>query len=220
MLLDLTHTVYPGMPVYPGTETPVFKQVNTLEKDGFAEKKILFYSHTGTHMDAPSHLLKGAPTLDQYSMDVFTGKGIVLDLHNMKDRLITLEQIRSLSTEIRDHAYILFYTGWDQFWGTDQYYKDYPILSKEAASYLAEEFQLKGIGVDTISVDMEDTWALPVHRALLGKGILIIENLTNLQCLLRKIFDLYTFPLKLQDADGAPVRAAAHVQTIEKNKNK
>lgn len=46
---DLTHFMYPSMPVFPGTEQPIFQKANTLKKDGFQEAKITMYSHTGTH---------------------------------------------------------------------------------------------------------------------------------------------------------------------------
>ena len=64
-ILDLTHYLEAGMPVYPGTEPPVLEEANTISRDGFREKKITLYSHTGTHMDAPAHILPGAPTLDE-----------------------------------------------------------------------------------------------------------------------------------------------------------
>ena len=62
-VLDLTHTIAENMPVYPGTETPIFAGANTYEKDGFKETKLTMYTHTGTHMDPPAHLIAGCSTL-------------------------------------------------------------------------------------------------------------------------------------------------------------
>ena len=62
-VLDLTHTIAENMPVYPGTETPIFAGANTYEKDGFKETKLTMYTHTGTHMDPPAHLFAGRTTL-------------------------------------------------------------------------------------------------------------------------------------------------------------
>lgn len=56
-IIDLTHFISEDMPVYPGTEQPKLKQANTYEKDGFKETLMTMYSHTGTHMDPPNHLL-------------------------------------------------------------------------------------------------------------------------------------------------------------------
>lgn len=64
-LIDLTHPIASNMPVYPGTEPPVLITGCTIDESGFLEKKITLYSHTGTHVDAPAHLIKGAKTLDR-----------------------------------------------------------------------------------------------------------------------------------------------------------
>ena len=58
-MLDLTHCITPEMPVYPGTEPPRLTAACTMEKDGFRETLLQMYSHTGTHMDAPSHFVPG-----------------------------------------------------------------------------------------------------------------------------------------------------------------
>ena len=67
-VLDLTHTIAENMPVYPGTETPIFAGANTYEKDGFKETKLTMYTHTGTHMDPPAHLFADRATLDALPM--------------------------------------------------------------------------------------------------------------------------------------------------------
>lgn len=63
-IIDLTHTIAEGMPVYPGTEGPSLKQASSYEKDGFKETLMTMYSHTGTHMDAPAHLFAHRTTLE------------------------------------------------------------------------------------------------------------------------------------------------------------
>ena len=52
--------------MYPGTEPPTLSEATTVERDGFAETRLCFYSHTGTHIDAPAHMLRGGPTLDRF----------------------------------------------------------------------------------------------------------------------------------------------------------
>lgn len=59
--IDLTHTIEENMPVYPGTEPPKIVEATTVEVEGFAEKLLTLFSHTGTHMDAPAHMLKRGP---------------------------------------------------------------------------------------------------------------------------------------------------------------
>lgn len=78
-MLDLTHCITPEMPVYPGTEPPRLTAACTMEKDGFRETLLQMYSHTGTHMDAPAHMLPNGRTLDDFPAETFAGRGFVVD---------------------------------------------------------------------------------------------------------------------------------------------
>ena len=84
-VIDLTHPITPDMPVYPGTEKPVFTPANSYEKDGFKETKISMFTHTGTHMDPPAHLYAGRTTLDQFPIDQFIGRALVIDVRHLKE---------------------------------------------------------------------------------------------------------------------------------------
>lgn len=72
-VIDLTHTIWEKMPVYPGTDTPKFIPANSYEKDGFKETMLQMYTHTGTHMDPPAHLFAGGTTLDRFPASQFIG---------------------------------------------------------------------------------------------------------------------------------------------------
>lgn len=77
-VLDLTHTISGEMPVYPGTEKPVLTTACTIETAGYRETLLHMYSHTGTHMDAPAHMIARGRTLDSYGVEKFVGPGFVL----------------------------------------------------------------------------------------------------------------------------------------------
>ena len=209
-IVDLTHTVSPNMPVYPGTEQPVFITGCSIEGTGFLEKKITMYSHTGTHVDAPAHLIKGADTLDLLPIEHFHGSALLLNFENDKSKTIDVSSLEPYRNEIESIDFLLIHTGWSKHWGTEKYFSDYTVLSLEAAHWLSE-FQLKGLGLDTISADISETDDYPIHKILLKKNILIIENLINLLSLPRSIFTFSCFPIKFQNADGSPVRAVAYV---------
>lgn len=211
-VIDLTHTIYPGMPVFPGTEPPVFEPANTLETHGYLEKKITFFSHTGTHIDAPSHIMENGLTLDSFAVERFMGKGLVLNILHIGSRTIKLNDLLPFENQIRNIEYLLLYTGWSHYWGQEKYFKDFPVLSLDAAGWLAQNFKLKGIGADTISFDHESSKTFAVHKLLLEKEILILENLTNLELLLGSNFLFWGLPLKTPNADGAPIRAVAMPQ--------
>lgn len=204
-IIDLTHSIEAEMPVYPGTEPPIIKQATSIEKDGFAEKLISMFSHTGTHIDAPAHIFKGAKSLDEMNAGKFCGRGIVLPVSGSS---INIADAGMAKTAVEQGAeYVLFCSGWDRHWGSKEYYAGYPVLSTAAAE-LISGLGLKGIGFDCISADPVDA-DLENHRILLNSGMVIIENLCNLTKLIGKIFNFYAFPLKLKGADGSPLRAIA-----------
>jgi len=207
-IIDLSHSIYEGMPVYPGTEPPVFSTPCTIAKDGFTEKKITLFSHTGTHMDVPAHIIPGAATLNELPMDQFWGQACVVDVRSLVGRNIETAALTTYGPLIGEVDFVLFRSGWDKLWHKTGYFEGYPMLTPEAAEWIGG-FGLKGIGVDMISVDKEESTDFPIHRSLLSQNILIIENLANLDALPPGGFRFWCLPLKIKNGDGSPVRAAA-----------
>lgn len=205
-VIDLTHTLREDMPVFPGTEPPKILDGNTIEKDGFAEKILTFYTHTGTHIDAPCHIHPHKRSLDEFPVDKFMGRGIVIDVKERDS--IDIATLIGYEKAIDESDFVLFSCGWEEYWGKKEYYSNFPALTEEAARWLSSK-KLKGIGIDAISLDkMEDEY-LPVHRILLEKEFIFIENLKNLEKLVGRSFILSCLPLRFEGADGAPVRAVA-----------
>lgn len=199
------------MPVYPGTPGPLFQTISSVEEHGFAEQMLTLSSHTGTHIDLPSHILRPGHSLDAFSVERFTGKGVMVDVCDSADGEISLETLLPLRHLIKGSDFLLLYSGWSQYWGTSGYYKGYPILSSEAALWLAAH-HLKGIGVDTISVDAPDSTLFPLHTLLLQHDILIVENLCLDMRLLQTPFTFCAFPLKIAGAEASPLRAVAFIE--------
>jgi arylformamidase len=216
-IVDLTHPISANMPVYPGTEQPVISIGCSIEEIGFLEKKITFFSHTGTHIDAPAHLLKGHSTLDMLPIEQFHGPALMLDFGdftaNTTTNAIGIKELEPYQDKIKDVDFLLLHTTWSQHWGSEKYFSNYPVLSGDAAHWLSN-FSLKGLGLDTISADTADTQEYPVHKALLQKDMVIIENLTNLVALPCAQFEISCFPLSFEDADGSPVRAVAYIPKL------
>lgn len=205
-MLDLTHSLNNTISVYPGTEHPKFKQISTIKTVGYNELNITMRTHSGTHIDAPSHIIPNAKSLDKFPIDHFIGQAIVLDCS--KENSITLDFLKEKKDKIKGCDFVLFYTSWQQKWNSDDYFSDFPTLTAEAAKYLIQ-FKLKAIGFDHISADKMDSTELPIHNLLLENEILIIENLNNLDQLIAKQFELNCIPLKIENTDGAPIRAFA-----------
>ena len=210
-IIDLTQTISEGMPVYPGTEPPRLTIANTHEKDGFRETLISFYSHTGTHMDAPFHIFPDRTLLNEMPAEQFVGKALVIDCRDAGEGgVIGMEYIdKALADEAE---FLLFNTGWDENWGTEKYFGEYPVLSMEVCRYLLDS-KKKGVRFDVIGIDPVSDGNLTRHKMLFSqRDMVIIENLTNLEKAGGSLFTLAVLPLKYENADGAPVRAVAIIE--------
>lgn len=208
IVIDLSRVIEETMPVYPGAEPPRIADVSTIARAGYAEKSLSLYSHTGTHLDAPGHVLEGAPRLDEVRAGQFIGPGRVLDVSAFRGRTVEVADLEKRGTDLREGDYVLLHSGWARFWGDNRYYVGYPVLSEPAARWLTR-FRLRGIGVDMISVDSLGSTAMANHRIFLENKMTIVENLTGLEALIGKSFLFSCLPLKLAAADGSPVRAVA-----------
>lgn len=206
-VIDLSHTLASDMPVYPGTEPPVIRPANTIERSGFAETSLAMYSHAGTHVDAPSHMLPGAPSLDGLDAGHFVGEGCLVDATGCTGT-IEVETLRASEALIEGASFVLVRTGWDRYWGDGRYFSGYPVLSSEAAAWLAAR-RLKGVGFDAISADPVGASDFVNHLHFFRAGMVIVENLRGLEPLAGRRFLFSCLPLKFANADGSPVRAVA-----------
>ncbi len=198
--VDLTHTFTADMPVYPGDPKSTLIQISSIAKDGFTDHLLTTPMHVGTHMDAPLHMIEGGKTIDAIELDRFFGPGVLLDARNK----LSVDRDILDNITVPKGAFILVYTGQDAKWNKDSYFYGYPLIT-EAFGTRAVELGVHAVGVDTPSVD-EPPFA--THKALLGKGVLVIEHMTNLGTLVNKKFDVIALPPKLT-TDGATVRVIA-----------
>lgn len=203
--IDLTHKFENNMTVYSQYNKVEIQKIATIENDGYEESLLKIYSHNGTHIDSTKHMNINGKTLDALDIENFTGKAIVIDVKDKE--YIELELLKKYEEKINECDFVIFNSSWDKFWNTDKYYKDYPVLNEESAKYLANS-NIKGIGIDMLSVDTYDSVDFKIHSILFDGGKLIVENLTNLENAPNE-FLFVAAPLKFDNADGAPVRAMA-----------
>lgn len=219
MMIDLTHTIAPEIPVCPGSPVPELSHAATLAQNGYRETLLKLGSHTATHMDAPRHMLPDGAGLDVLPMSQFCGRAVVVDVsHLAPGGVITADFLRAQNGDIRSADFVLFYTGWERKWGTGAYLEEgFPVPDEEAARYLVS-CGLKGVGTDAVSIDPLESTDYPAHKTLLNGGLVIIECLCLKKVLCRRTFRLLALPLKYKDADGAPVRAVADFRDIPEEK--
>ncbi|HIQ86614.1 MAG TPA: cyclase family protein [Candidatus Scatomorpha gallistercoris] len=202
---DLTRIMANDMPVWPGTPKPSFTKSSLLEKDGFYETRVETFSHVGTHIDAPSHILPGGKTLDEYPANTFWGTAWVLDVSKLgPGGLITPGMLDGFPGA----DFLLVSTGWELYWNSVSYFQDYPVLTPEAIQR-ALSLGVRGIGFDSMSPDPVSDRNYTNHKLILGEGALIIENLCGLAPIRGRKTKFTALPLKYLNADGAPCRAVA-----------
>lgn len=202
-IIDLTHSFTEKMPVYPGDPEPSLKQVASLEKDGFNDHMINTVMHVGTHMDAPLHMIADGKKMDEINTNKFIGKGILIDARG-KDKVDAslLENI-----QIEEDSIVLVFTGFGSKYREQAYFENYPGITEDFAQKMVE-LKVKIVGMDILGPDQPP---FPTHKILLGNGILIIENLTNLDQLVGvKGFEVIALPAKFH-TDAAPVRIIARI---------
>jgi len=197
------------MAMFPGDPPMELRPMGSYEPDGFLSHLASLPAHSGTHVDAPGHVLPGAPMLAELPLSRFAGPGVVLDLRARPGLAVTeadlaphLELLLALAP-----AFVLLHTGDEARWGQADYYSAGAHLTPSAARLLAGLAGLSGVGMDAGSADAAGSHELPAHRALLGAGLIIVENLRGLDQLPRQGFDFFCLPLL--GLDGSPVRAAA-----------
>ena len=189
---------------WPGDPPIVITRTSDLERgDSATVSKLSMGSHTGTHMDAPRHFLRGGKGLDDMPLDMTVGSARVIAIRDSK--VITSDELRR--HQIRPGERLLFKTrNSTRCWKTDRFVKDFVSLSPEAARFLAQR-RIRMVGVDYLSVgSYRERNGVEVHRTLLGAGIWILEGL-NLSRVRPGMHQLLCLPLKILASDGAPARA-------------
>ncbi len=200
MLIDLSVPLNEKTPFYPGDPATKIKKAGILLKDGYQDHYVCVGTHVGTHMDAPSHMIKGGKNLDKFPLERFVGRGISIKT----GRKIDMKSVINAGVKAGD--FVFFNTGMSKRYHTSAYYDNYSAIPEEVANYLVKK-KVNAVGVDMCSVDHPP---FPVHKIFLKNNILIIENLTNLSALPTKSFKVYAFPIKLE-LDGAPTRVVAEI---------
>jgi len=201
-IYDVSVHMHPGMQIYPGDPRFRSKVMKSLEKgDAFSLSKIMMSNHTGTHVDAPSHIIAGGATVTELPLEVMNGRARVIQIgHREKIDVPELKQL-----VLMDDFRILFKTRNSLLWSNHKHFsKKYIYLTTDGARYLIDN-GIKLIGFDYHSVERFEENGYPVHKMLLENQIVLIEGL-NLAEVEPGEYDLSCLPLPLKGMDAAPAR--------------
>jgi arylformamidase len=207
-VLDLSLEINSNLQVFPGSPQPLFLKWTKYDVHSYDSEIMMMSTHTGTHLDAPSHFVAHAESIDMIGVERLVSPAVLLHLPKGANGLITLDDLHDIK-EIERGISIVFRTGWQNMINNKDYMISNPGLSMAAAEFLAEK-KVNAVAIDGPSIDIGSDEHFSAHKTLLGKGILIVENLCNLESLDHKdTFTLLINPLKLKGASGSPVRALA-----------
>lgn len=218
-IIDLTLEIKMGMLTFPSSWHPKVEiiKLGSHESVGRETSKIVLGSHTGTHIDAPRHFIKGADSIDKINLEYLVGKAVVADFSLVRSAIgpkdLALKCGKAKFDKIKR---LIIYTGWSSKWGMKNYYTGYPFLSEDACDWILQR-GIKVLGMDTPSPDdpinsRSSGNDSPNHKKFLESGVILIEYLTNLKKLLNKKFTLIAMPLRLAGCDGSPARVVAIIE--------
>ncbi len=208
---DLTALLQTHMPTWPTSPLPVFEPVGSIPRDGYAIERINCLTHTGTHMDAPSHFIAEGMTVDQILPEQLVGSAFVLDVRaDLEGTLIPKEALQRHWPHGLRPDVVLLRTDWSrQRAPTKRYLYEFPGIDPGGAEWLAAQ-SVRGVGTDTLSIDPYSNSKFEAHKVLLGRGIWLLEALDQLDQLSEGVeYSLVAAPLKIAGASGAMARVFA-----------
>ena len=213
-IIDLTLTISNKIPTFPGSPQPNFIPWEKIKDDGYNLELLFLSSHTGTHLDAPYHFLEKGSKIHEISLKKLVSEAVLIKSRKKRNETITKTDIQKFEKKhgkIESFSSVIFLTGWQKNLQKKYYFTKNPGLSASAANYLASK-KVSLVGIDSPSIDLGTDSKFSVHQIFAKKGILIVENLANLEKIKSSKFHLVALPLKLKGATGSPVRAIAFVE--------
>lgn len=200
--IDVSMPLFPGMPAFPGDPKFSSTPVRSLAAgDPYALSSLSLGSHTGTHLDPPSHFVPGGATIDQLDLEVVNGPCRVVDV-DPRATAVGADDVAKLPTGT---ARVLFRTANSPRWATAlSFFADYVGLSPAAAAALVQR-KVRLVGIDALSIENDPSGKFPAHHALLGNGTIILEGLL-LAAVAPGEYTLECLPLRLRGGDGGPAR--------------
>ena len=203
-IIDLSPTISSELPVWPGDPAVRLTRVASLENgDEFTLTELAMSAHTGVHVDAPAHYVRGGAGADALPLHALVGEALVVDVGDVNE--ITADLLSELAIPPAMKRLLFRTKNSDRkLMAASEFHTDFVAIGPDAAEWLVAR-GVWLVGVDYYSVAPWDRLAA-THQILLRAGVVIVEGLNLIQALPGK-YQFICLPLKLKDADAAPARA-------------
>lgn len=203
--------IFDGAPQFPGDAACEVKSHDTIAEAGYNTTRLSLSSHHGTHLDAPRHFFSDGFGVDRIDLEKCVGPALLIDLSHKGPRAsIGLDDLAPYAERIGEETRVILRTDWDRVYPDPRYFTDFPSLTLEAATWLAEQ-GISLLGMDMPSPNGEDDAVAEVHRVLLSAEVVIVEWLASLDQIPGDTLFLIAAPLKIRGCDGSPLRALAMI---------
>lgn len=231
-LVDLTHAFDEETIYWPTNKHFHWEKTDwgmTAAGYWYASANFSASEHGGTHIDAPIHFGQGRRAVDQIPVERLIGPAVVIDVRpqckTAPDYELTVEDLLKWESghgRIQDNTLVLMLSGWGQRWPDHKRYLGsdtpdnpqtlhFPGFSREAAEFLVSQRAVRGVGIDTASIDPGRALDFPAHRVLNGADVYALENVAALDRLPPRGVTVIALPIKIKGGTGGPVRIIAVV---------
>ena len=202
-LFDISVPVKNGGVVYPGNPEIHIELQQDMSRGGSSNVSLLAIgSHTGTHVDAPLHMIPGGAGVDGIPLDALIGPALVIAFD---DDVMAVTEAYLRSQPIAGYERVLLKTRNSRFIRERDFHRDYTYLAPDGAEYLVS-LGVRLVGVDYLSIEQFHSGHHRTHKTLLSRGVVIVEGL-DLSEPPAGEYELYCLPVLLDGVDGAPARA-------------
>jgi len=203
-IYDITLTITPGMPSWPGEPVVKLSRFSKIEDGANANVSQLDMSaHTGTHVDAPYHFLTHGNTIETLPLDAMMGTVQVVELPDSCD-VIDSEVLKTAGIQTRLER-VLFKTRNSHYWEQNlkEFQTNFVGITDDGAQFLVDS-GIRFVGIDYLSI-APYKHSRPTHEILLKSNVVILEG-ANLSGVPAGNYELICLPMKLGGSDGAPAR--------------
>ena len=199
---DVSRPLHDGGTIYPGDPEIRFRPHASIARGDAANvSSLALGSHSGTHIDAPSHFIPGGETVDRVPLERLIGPAVVLDLPDAGAAVGAAELARE---DLRGQRRVLLRTRNSALPAGTGFTPAYCALALDGAEYLLKH-GVELVGIDALSIEAFGSEDYPVHHLLLGRGVVIVEGL-DLSAVPAGLYRFICLPLRLAGLDGAPAR--------------